>query len=120
MKSMSLSKMLILMAFCLLVSGCAGKQVKFTTPDNQQQYDFSKGKSLTAQSCGFQLLLLIPINVNRRAHQAYESLLEQAGPDAMVTDIKVQEKWFYAFVGTVYCTEMEGTAYPKVLAMQEK
>jgi hypothetical protein len=30
-----------------------------------------------------------------------------------LTDVRVQERWYYAFVGTAYCTEMQAMAYPK-------
>jgi hypothetical protein len=98
---------------CLFLPGCTGTPVTFRSSADQN-YDASKGRMVTAGSCGFQLLLFIPINVNDRQKQAYEELLVQAGSDHYVTNIKVQEKWYYAFVGTVYCTEMEATAYPKM------
>ena len=50
-----------------------------------------------------------------RMELAYDSLMSQAEGD-YVTDIKVREKWTYAFVGTVYCTELEATAYPRLSA----
>lgn len=117
MKRQLLSRVLLLLAVLLLLNGCMGKAVKFHAPVDQP-YDAAKGRSVTGEACGFQLLLLIPININSRAQQAYGSLLEHAGADSVVTDIKVQEKWFYAFVGTVYCTELQGTAYPRLPAPQ--
>lgn len=115
MKTLSRLTVTILVAFCFSAAGCAGKPVKFASVA-EQKYDLSKGRPVHSQACGFQLLLLIPINTNGRAQQAYEALTAQAGPDAVLTDIKVQEKWFYGFVGTGYCTRLEGTAYPKLLA----
>jgi hypothetical protein len=57
-------------------------------------------------------LLLIPINTNTRATRAYESLRRQAGED-VIADVKIQESWFYGFVGTGYCTALQATAYPR-------
>jgi len=117
MKTLSRLTVIILLAFCFSAAGCAGKPVNFASVA-EQKYDLSKGRPVHSQACGFQLFLLIPINTNGRAHQAYDALLTQAGPDSVLTDIKVQEKWFYGFVGTGYCTVMTGTAYPKLLAAQ--
>ncbi len=62
--------------------------------------------------CGFQLLLFIPININDRHARAYQRLREKAAADYL-TDIRVQESWTYALVGTVYTVRMDATAYPR-------
>jgi hypothetical protein len=98
---------------CMAVAGCTGTPVMFKSM-MEQNYDATKGRTITASACGFQLLLWIPININNRQQQAYEELMRQA-TNEYVTDIKVQEKWTYAFVGTVYCTVLEATAYPRIV-----
>lgn len=96
----------------LLVSGCVGNPITF--PDvSGEKIDSARGRPIRASACGFQLLLVIPININERAQRAYEGLLQRAGRD-VVTDVKIQERWFYAFVGTGYCTVLHATAYPRV------
>jgi hypothetical protein len=94
------------------LTACSGTQVKFG-PMSGVKYDASRGRQVTAEACGFQLMLLIPINTNTRAERAFRSLRSQAGSD-FLTDVKVRERWTYAFVGTIYCTSMEGTAYPQL------
>jgi len=104
----------LIFAMVLLIASCSGTPVKFDQPASAtpgQQYDMSHGRTATGQACGFQLLLLIPIVTNQRAAMAYQSLKSQAG-NGYLTDIRVQETWTYAFVGTLYCTVMEGTIYP--------
>lgn len=103
----------IIATFSMAVMGCTGAPVMFKSM-TEQNYDATKGRTITAGACGFQLLLFIPININNRQQQAYTKLIRQAGNDHYVTDIKVQEKWTYAFVGTVYCTQLEATAYPLI------
>jgi hypothetical protein len=66
-------------------------------------------RAVSAQGCGFQLLLLIPIEVNSRQERAYQALVAAAGGDYL-TDIQVKERWTYAFVGTRYCTILEANA----------
>jgi hypothetical protein len=96
----------------LLVSGCVGNPITF--PDvGGEKIDSTRGRPIRASACGFQLMLFIPININERAERAYASLRERAGQD-VIADVKVQERWFYAFVGTGYCTVLQATAYPRV------
>ena len=93
----------------LLLSGCVGTPVTFPEADNNR-IGRSHGRAISAGSCGFQLLLLIPININNRAERAYAELRETAGSD-VIADIQVREKWFYGFVGTGYCTQLVARAY---------
>jgi hypothetical protein len=66
-------------------------------------------RQINAESCGFQLFSFIPIGVNGRAAQAYADL-EVAAAGDFITDVKVQETWTYAFVGTSYCTKLQAKA----------
>jgi hypothetical protein len=56
-----------------------------------------------------QLLLFIPIRVNNRMLRAYSALEAQAGGD-FITDVQIQERWTYLFVGTNYCTALRAKA----------
>jgi hypothetical protein len=100
---------------CLLLAACSGAPIK-TGATNQRidaaEIDFSKGRKISASASGFQLLLLIPISINDRHERAYRTLLSQAGSD-YVTDIKINESWTYALVGTMYKTTLEAMAYPQ-------
>ena len=100
-------------AGCLVSSlaGCVGTKVEIASyvPPN---VDRSQGRTVTASSTGFQLFWLIPIAINTRQARAYEQLQRRAG-DAYITDVKIMEGWRYAFVGTIYKTQFEATAYPR-------
>jgi len=106
-----------ILAFCIVsvfIIGCAGTPIKFGGNDpnfDRTNVDFNKGREIEASASGFQLLLLIPININNRHEQAYQQLREMAGRD-YITDIKIEESWTYAFVGTIYRTTIKATAYP--------
>lgn len=100
----------IMLALLIINIGCSGVPVKIDSV-SRQSIDTTKGRVITAQACGFQLLLLIPIMINERQSRAYQELLMAAGREH-ITDVKIRESWTYAFVGTVYCTELEATAYP--------
>lgn len=114
MKTMRKTSWAVLLAFFIVSAGCAGVPVNFNSMP-EQPHDVTRGRTVSGSACGFQLLLIIPISINDRAKRAYSQLAAAAGGD-YVTDIKVNETWTYAFVGTVYCTEMEAMAYPKIAA----
>ncbi|AOP34603.1 hypothetical protein A0128_12540 [Leptospira tipperaryensis] len=57
-----------------------------------------------ARECGIVLLYLIPIDVNDRYSRAYAKLVEQAKDGGVLTEIRIQESWYYQFLGTKYCT----------------
>jgi hypothetical protein len=108
---------LFAVALAVVLSGCMG--TAFTVPTlTDQQIDYSKGRAVSGSACGFQLLLVIPIMTNSMGERAYQELSQKAGPDSYIADVKVSERWYYAFVGTTYCTDLEAMAYPKKAAPQ--
>jgi hypothetical protein len=115
MKTISRFTMVGLAVASLLLAACSGAPIK-TGVANQRidtaNVDYSKGRKISASASGFQLLLLIPISINDRQERAYRTRLSQAGGD-YVTDIKIDESWTYALVGTVYKTTLEAMAYPQ-------
>jgi hypothetical protein len=116
-----INKNIVAFAFlaCAILTGCTGNVINlgnssFGKSDQKldlSKIDFSKGRSVSAEAGGFQLLLVIPININDRHERAYQLLRAQAGSDYL-TDIKIKESWTYGVVGTVYTTRLEATAYP--------
>jgi hypothetical protein len=95
----------------LFAAGCSSTLVRFGDAGGPIAPG-ARGRSIQAGACGFQLLLLIPIGINSRALRAYRELQLQAAGGA-ITDVNVAERWFYAFVGTGYCTQLSATVYPK-------
>lgn len=99
--------------FGIWLSGCAGKPITFKTVDPKMYEDVKeKGRTISASASGFQFLLVIPISVNDRHQSAYGQLMAQANGD-YITDVKIEESWTYALLGTVYTTTITATAYPK-------
>ena len=99
----------------LILSGCSGTAIHFEDDVkrkvNVENVDFTKQEKFSSSASGFQLLLFIPIEINSRHQRAYQDLRNQAGKDYL-TNIRITESWTYAFVGTVYTTKLEATAYP--------
>jgi hypothetical protein len=96
----------------VLISACSGALVQLGQ-HTDQKYDSTRWRRISAEACGFQLFLFIPIATNGRAERAYEALMKRAGDD-YVADIQVQESWTYGVVGTAYCTTLEAKAYPRI------
>jgi hypothetical protein len=110
------NKRLVLLAIGLLTAGCAGVPAQLGTPMTAS-VPTGPERAISARGCGFQLLLFFPININDRMQRAVQLLELQANGD-FITDVKVTEKWTYAFVGTVYCTTLEATAIGKPGSVQ--
>ncbi|MFA5455949.1 MAG: hypothetical protein WC272_11605 [Sulfurimonas sp.] len=112
---MRLAKKIITIASLTVVGflsvGCSGKPITIQTPE-MKNIEGSKGVVMSASASGFQLLLFIPIDINDRHERAYQQLKAQAG-GGYITDVKVEESWTYAFVGTVYKTTLTATVYSK-------
>jgi hypothetical protein len=103
----------IMLTLLIVTIGCSSVPIKIDSSP-KRAIDTTKGRVIKADSCGFQLFLLIPIMVNGRQDRAYHDLLMYAGGD-YVTDVKVKESWIYGFVGTAYCTELQAIAYPYMM-----
>lgn len=102
-------------AVSLLLTACSGAPIKIGEANQYAgatNIDTYRGRNISATASGFQLLLFIPISVNSRHERAWKALLAQAGGD-YVTNVKINESWTYGFVGTVYRTTLEATAYPR-------
>jgi hypothetical protein len=108
----NIKRLVMVFPLIAVLLGCIGALITVTTLTDQP-IDVTKGRKVSASACGFQLLLFIPIMTNGRAERAFEALRESAGENSYIADVNVRERWTYAFVGTVYCTDLQATAYPK-------
>lgn len=97
----------VLLAVLTSCTACTGHLVKIAPQPPTQYATTTTGRG---SACGFNLLGLIPIAVNDRAQRAYDAALKNCG-GAGLTDVKVTERWYWAYVGNVYCTDIEGLGY---------
>lgn len=100
-----------LAALGLLTAACVGTPVHIdgSIPAG---LDKRTARVVEGGAGSFQLLILIPIRHNSRHERAWEELKAKA-PDCYLTNVQMQERWIYAFVGTGYVTTFRATAYPK-------
>jgi len=104
----AMKKQLAIIAAATLLGACAGTPVSLGTRVSGSK-PVGVERVITAEACGFQLLLFIPISINDRMERAYGSLQAQAAGD-FITDVQVQESWGWRFVGTSYCTTLQAKA----------
>jgi hypothetical protein len=91
--------------------GCTSRTASLGSPLSQA-FDAARGRPISARGCGFMAGDFIPIVIHSRVERAQRALLAKAGDD-YVTDVRLEERWIFAFVGTVHCTEIFATAYPR-------
>lgn len=95
----------------LFLSGCAGSPVTLNSFP-ASDIILSSGRPISAEACGFQLLLFIPININSRLERAFNELQISAS-NHNIANLNIEESWTYAFIGTVYCTRLNAIAYQR-------
>jgi hypothetical protein len=104
----TLLKYATIIAVAAALAGCSGTPVKLGSKITSS-VPAGTVRDISAEACGMQLLLLIPIRTNGRMLRAYTALETQAGGD-FITDVQIQERWTYLFIGTNYCTVLHAKA----------
>ena len=93
------------------MSACSGGFYKIPTPD----YDATKYTVVTSDTVtttGVMLFQFIPIDFNEKIQRALENLKAKNGGDAL-TDITIQESWFWAYILNGYSEEVHATILKK-------
>lgn len=101
-------KNITIILIAAFIAGCAGTPVQLGTRSSTP-VPTGTSREISAEACGTQLLLFIPIGLNNRMSRAYSELEAQAGGD-FITDVQIRERWTYIFVGTNYCTTLQAKA----------
>lgn len=112
MNSIIKTIIIILAGAALFVCGCTGNPISVKSA-TAKDVVMASGRPISAEGCGFQLLLFIPIQINTRLQRAFDDLNQKAGKD-MIANLSIEEDWTYGLVGTLYCTKLKATAYQKL------
>ncbi len=105
-----MSKRRFLLPCLLLVAlaGCRGVPLRIpTTPVGP---DEAAGGTVTGECTGVMLFGFIPINQNERFNDAYSMAVASEPGTTRLTDITIQEDWFWAWVLNGYQFKLTGTA----------
>jgi len=105
------TKLTLGVALALALTACSSPTIRISG-EPPSDIDRAKGRPISASSCGFQLIQLVPLATNERQEKAYEDLKKQAGSD-YIGDVVATEEWYYGVIGSLYCTKLEAKAYPK-------
>ncbi len=92
-----------------LLVGCTGLPVNVAPvpPSSYSEVGHSSG-----EGCGMIFLWAIPISMTDRVERAYDRALERSHATSL-TDTVLVESWYFALIGTVVCTTVEGLALEK-------
>jgi hypothetical protein len=74
---------------------------------------YSEVGTTSAEACGLLLFWAIPVSLNDRVERAYGEALKKRSATTL-TDTTVRERWYFAAVGEVLCTTVEGTALREI------
>ena len=91
----------------IVAAACTGPLVKVAPEPPTQYVTTTSGQG---SACGFSLFGVIPIAVNDRAQRAYDEALKASGGTGL-TDVNVTERWYWAYIGVVFCTDIDGVGY---------
>jgi len=96
--------LLVLLTLC---AACTGHMAKIAPEPPSRYATTTTGRG---SACGVNLFGFIPIAVNSRAQRAYDAALRSARGTGL-TDVTVTERWYWAYVATVFCTDAAGLGY---------
>lgn len=99
----------LLIAACF-VAGCSSRVVN-VAPLPPTEY--SEIGSTRGEACGLLLFSLVPMSVNDRVERAYANALERVKGTSL-TDTVLTDQWYFALLGPVVCTRVEGLALRRV------
>lgn len=102
-------KKAVLLLSLVLIAGCAGDPLKFSTPLNKiEGKDYVVLGYGEGTSTGIMLFNIIPINQNQRFQNAYDEAVASKGGTRLIDPI-IEERWFWGYVLNGYKTKVSGT-----------
>ena len=92
---------------CGFMAGCASHPAMLVPRESANQTKLGRVQG-TAR--GSQFLGLIPIRSNSRTRRAYAAALAQAPGATALTDVTLQENWYWYYLGTIRVVTVTGEA----------
>lgn len=78
------------------------------------RFDESQPREVKARACGFMLVFpFVHARMRSRLLRAKAGLEDQAN-GAVLANVRVEESAYSVLFGTVFCTELAATAYPRL------
>ncbi len=105
---MPTTKLAVVFALMLLISGCKGVPLKI--PATGIQPDETELGPVEGKATGIMLFQFIPIGQNSRFEAAYSHALAMLPGATRIVDIVIQENWFWGYILNGYTFHLRGTA----------
>lgn len=105
------SRLLLMFVLTVSLCSCSGKFYNLPTPP-ADPVKYSEIKTDSVTTTGIMLFGFIPIQQNNKIERAIETLRVRNGGD-LVTNVSIQERWFWAWVLNGYKTEVTATVLKK-------
>ena len=96
---------------CATFLGCTTNSIRLDDYEDVKIND-SRPKDIKAESCGF-LMGMIPFRMKSQLIRLDRQYRYSANGGA-ITNVRVRESWYWWGIGTLLCTEVRATAYPRL------
>jgi len=102
----------ILIFFVITISGCSSsfKTVMPEPPDHYKTIGKAEGTACGSLLFSIPVYNFIPIVLNSRVERAYDYALESVPGATSLTNVTMQEFWFWWAIGTTKCVTISGDA----------
>ena len=99
----------LMLAACF-AAGCSSRMVNVAPlpPTEYSEIGPSSG-----EACGLLLFSMFPMSMNDRVERAYAQALQRVEGTSL-TDTVLTDRWYFALLGPVVCTQVEGLALRRV------
>lgn len=96
----------------LVIAGCNGPSVRVMEPAPPQAVHLGHAEG---SACGTMLLgptayNFIPATLNSRTERAYQDAIASVPQATALTDVNIEEQWFWWVIGTTRCVTITGEA----------
>jgi hypothetical protein len=101
-----------LLLVALLLGACASgfTKVSPTPPNNYQSLGLTTGKACGSLGIVATAYYAIPMGLNSRVENAYIDALNKVPGATSLTNVTMQEDWFWWLIGTARCVTVSGEA----------
>ncbi|MFI5317119.1 MAG: hypothetical protein ACHQ6T_15570 [Myxococcota bacterium] len=105
-----MNRFIFVVVLCATLVGCSAHSIRLDDFEDAKINE-SRPREIKAETCGY-LLGFIAFRARSQLIRL-ERRLKEAANGGAITNVRVKESWYWA-VGTLLCTEVRATAYPRL------
>jgi len=99
------------LALCLAFAGCSNHAIRLDDFEDAK-VNIDRPREVKSETCGV-MVSFIPFRMRSQLIRASQDLKRSAN-GGVLTNIRVQESWYWLVLADLLCTEIRATAYPRV------